>query len=110
MVGAHRLAYETWIGPIPEGHVVRHKCDNPPCINPEHLLTGTHADNSNDMVARGRTLHSERHPAARLTKAEVSEIRSGYATGLVTQAQLAELYGVGQAQISRIILNTKWRE
>lgn len=50
--GAHRLAYRTWVGPIPEGMVVRHKCDNKPCMNPEHLELGTTQDNINDRVAR----------------------------------------------------------
>lgn len=53
-VRAHRLAYETWVGPIPEGHVVIHSCDNPPCINPEHLRPGTHQENTHDMLAKGR--------------------------------------------------------
>ena len=51
---AHRVAYRLTFGPIPEGMVVRHICDNPPCCNPEHLLLGTQSDNNKDSVARGR--------------------------------------------------------
>lgn len=54
MVYAHRAAYESEYGPIPPGMVVRHKCDNPPCVNPEHLEVGTQADNAKDMSVRGR--------------------------------------------------------
>lgn len=71
----HRLAYLTWIGPIATGFVVRHRCDNPPCMNPAHLMLGTKADNSRDMVARGRSTAGERNPGARLTAASVAEIR-----------------------------------
>jgi len=51
---AHRFIYETLIGPIPDGKLVRHSCDNRACINPEHLLLGTSYDNSQDMVSRNR--------------------------------------------------------
>lgn len=50
----HQVVWKHHHGPIPEGHVVRHKCDNPPCINIEHLETGTPADNTQDMMDRGR--------------------------------------------------------
>ena len=50
----HRLSFEIFNGPIPAGAIVRHTCDNPPCMNPDHLLTGTQDDNMQDMVERRR--------------------------------------------------------
>jgi hypothetical protein len=104
---AHRAAWALANGPIPEGNVVRHTCDNPPCANPRHLLTGTPKDNMRDMRARGRDryVRGAEHPAARLTPGLVREIRA--ATG--THSAVAERYGISRGHVSRIKAGTIWR-
>jgi hypothetical protein len=52
----HRLAWEAAYGPIPDGLLVCHHCDNPPCCNPNHYFLGTHADNNADKISKGRHL------------------------------------------------------
>jgi hypothetical protein len=111
---AHRVSFAHHRGPIPEGHVVRHLvCDNPPCINPAHLALGTQADNIKDMMAKeryvkGHVYRGETSNSAKLSAAEVEAIREDYLTGLVTQYMLAELYGVSQTQIGRIVKGERW--
>lgn len=97
----HRLVYTQHHGPIPEGHVVRHTCDNPPCINPDHLLTGTQADNVRDAVSRRRFPSGPEHWNSKLSADQISEIRTALTNG-ATGRSLATLYSVSEATISYI--------
>ena len=110
---AHRLAYELLVGPIPEGLFVCHKCDNPPCCNPEHLFTATHAENMADMRKKGRApkhdnQHGEKGPNHKLTEEQARKIRELYKTGEYTQQGLADFYGVNHTAIGKIVNRQTW--
>ncbi len=77
-VAAHRIAYELENGPVPSAVVIRHRCENPKCVRPSHLVTGTQRDNMQDMIRRGRRacFKGERHGNAKLTAAKVIAIRA----------------------------------
>ncbi len=110
--GAHRVAYMLYNGEFPdEGLVVRHKCDNPGCVNPLHLEKGTVSDNMNDAVERGRIQprdrRGEKNGAAKLTEADVSIIRLRIAAG-EKNTHIARDFGVSHDMISRIRLGKSW--
>lgn len=100
----HRIAYMDTHGPIPEGMRVCHSCDNPPCCNPAHLWLGTVGDNSRDMVAKGRSSHlrNERSGKAKLTDAQVAEIRERWSTG-ETLKSIAPEFDVSDSHLSRVV-------
>jgi hypothetical protein len=89
----HRHVYEEMFGEIPIGLVVRHKCDNRGCINPEHLELGTYKDNSQDMVSRGRSLKGEKHPASKLSDDDIREIRKLANKG-VKRKDICVMFGI----------------
>lgn len=103
-VRAHRLAYETWVGPIPNGLVVMHACDNPPCINPDHLSVGTHGDNMADMMAKGR---SGRRGVGRVNEAMVHEIRAGARVGR-TSIEMGNEFGLSRQAVRDIVTGRTW--
>lgn len=103
---AHRVAWMLDHGAIPAGLFICHRCDNPPCCNPAHLFLGTQSENLADMAAKGRAAK----PAARLTPADVTAIRSRYAAGGVTLAQLGDEYGVCFQQVHRIVNRIRWKD
>ncbi len=102
---AHRVVWELTQGEILDGLCVCHRCDNPPCVNPAHLFLGTNIDNVRDREKKDRNNHvvGESHPQHKLTDVQVDEIRTRYANGGITMQALADQFGVGLAQIWRIV-------
>lgn len=103
---AHRWAYERFVGPIPEGMVIRHKCGNRPCVNPAHLEVGTQKQNCEDTVAHGRSARGEKSGMAKLTEKEVSEIYQ--IAPHLTYAEIAAMYNVTKWNIEAIARGVTW--
>lgn len=113
MARAHRISYKLHKGPIPDGCYVLHHCDNPPCVNPDHLYVGTQTDNMQDAVERDRGVGSpgmpgETHPQAKVTEADVREMRQRYEEEPVSQYDLADQYGLTQSTVSDILRREIW--
>jgi len=112
-VYAHRFAYTLSYGSIPEDSIIRHKCDNPLCVNPSHLEIGTFADNTADMMERGRAAYvahpCESNGRAKLTAEQVNEIRASYSGKYGEGAALARQYGVTKTTIRKILSGQSWR-
>lgn len=111
---AHRVSYQVFVGPIPElfdGRrvIVCHTCDNPPCVNPDHLWLGGDAENTGDRDRKGRqvALPGESHGNAVLTEADVRQIRAEAAAG-ATFTALGERFGVTRQNISLIVKRRAW--
>jgi len=105
---AHRISWVIHNGDIPDKLCVLHRCDNPPCVNPDHLFLGTNAENSKDMVIKGRSSHGGSHPNAALTRAKVIEIRMWLDLKYQLKS-ISKAYGTSMANISRIRLRKAWR-
>jgi len=105
---AHRLAWERVHGSIPVGLCVLHRCDNPPCINVDHLFLGTKGDNNRDRAAKGRSApqHGESNPNVRLTQQQADTIR----TDPRLHRLIAAEYGISAAQVSRIKNGRRWHQ
>lgn len=105
---AHRVAYKLYVGRIPNGVYVLHECDNPKCVNPRHLYLGNQAVNLGDCKARGRTAFGERNGRAKLSDAEVVDIRQRAAVGpRGTQEALAREYGISPCHVSLLVRGLK---
>lgn len=107
--GAHVISYSLFVGVPIDGLCVLHRCDNPPCINPDHLFLGTHGDNSADRVAKGRQARGSSIGNAKLTDQSVSEIRSLYASGRYSQQDVASMFNVTKTSIRLIVKGRTWK-
>jgi len=107
VIRAHRLSYEIHKGPVPDGSIVCHSCDNPECCNPEHLWLGSLKDNAQDCSKKGRTrggtVAGPQHHRAKLTDADILAIRAAYIKGKTTLKSVGAIYGVTYATVSRIV-------
>jgi len=112
IVKAHRFAYILSHGEIPNELEICHKCDNPSCVNPAHLFSGTHKENMLDMHIKGRFVNTlvPGNKSAKLTIVQVKEIRFLYSTGAWTQKALAQKFSVYQTTVSKIIRWESWRD
>ena len=113
-ISAHRASWIVFRGEIPEGMKVLHRCDIPPCFNPDHLFIGTQADNIADMDRKGRRkvtkIFGEAHGLHRVTKDQVIEMRKLYADDLsVSHRQLAKRFNLSASEVGRILRKDVWR-
>lgn len=115
LIKAHRFAWELTYGPIPEGMAVCHKCDNPPCCNPDHLFLGSQRENAADKLAKGRHQDQsgenshptgESHPASKLAWSDVRAIRDS----TESISALSRQFGVTRSSIRNIKEGRTWKD
>lgn len=109
---AHRWSWEMLIGPIPEGQLVLHTCDNPPCVRSDHLFLGTDADNNADMIAKRRDRHlsHQEHWNAKLTAELVERIREEFDLAKFGEkVEIARKVGISPQQLSAIGHWRSWK-
>ena len=104
----HRVAWMLEHGAIPDGMQVLHRCDNPPCCNVDHLFLGTQLDNMRDMDAKGRrgSRRGEQHHSAKLTDAEVQDLRR-LAAILKNDAEVGRRFGISKQHARALRIGLK---
>lgn len=108
---AHRFSYELHKGPIPDGMVILHTCDNPPCVNPDHLSVGTQKDNIHDAIAKGRARRNyagrPHKPYAKLKESDVAQIREMHKSGMMPR-EIAGRFDTSVNSIRNIVNGVTW--
>lgn len=101
----HRLVWEAAHGPIPQGLLVKHHCDQPACYRLDHLVLGTYAGNAREGIQRGQSVYGQRVPSSKLTDAQVREILDSTESG----AAVARRFGVSRSTVCHIRTGKAWR-
>lgn len=106
---ATRVAYELFIGPIPEKLMVCHQCDNPSCVNPNHLFLGTSSDNLLDASNKGRINGGRAARRRHANQTTIDMIRSLYSSGKFLQIELAEQFDLSSGYVSKLLRWENWK-
>ena len=105
---AHRLSFELFKGINPGKNFLCHKCDNPSCINPDHLFQGNQHDNMQDAVEKKRMKYGSNHYLSKLTELDLKEIKELLKIGF-TQKRISEIFKVDPSSISKINSGKTWK-
>jgi len=105
---ASRVSYILFKGDIPDNYLICHTCDNPSCVNPEHLWAGTTRDNAVDRISKKRFVGDE-HPLSRLDAEKVIQMRKLANSGKYKQKVLAKMFGITAGHVNNIIHNRSWK-
>ena len=110
-VMAHRFAFEFVNGEVPADEFVLHHCDNPSCVNSDHLYAGSKKDNAQDRETRRRGNHAKgtKHGRNKLFASQVLEIRDAFDTGKYSFRELGRIYGTDSKSIADIVDRKNWK-
>lgn len=105
---AHRLAWELFFGKIPDGLCVCHHCDNPKCVNPDHLFLGTIEDNNNDRESKNRTARGKQLPQTVIPAHTIRALRDFRKMG-ITERLLSQRFGISSGWTHRLLVDKSVR-
>jgi hypothetical protein len=109
---AHVLSYVLTRGDIPDGIWICHHCDNPKCVNPDHLFPGTPQDDMTDMIKKGRAKHAfcETHPSSLHTDAQIANLKAWLLEGKTSKARLGRMFNFDRSSVTKIGKGLLWKQ
>jgi hypothetical protein len=104
----HRLSYLLYKGEFDRSLLVCHSCDNPACVNPDHLFLGTNQDNIDDRNKKGRSAKGVNCASSKVTPEQVLEMRIIYDSGEMNTVQIGKKFGINSQQVGKIVNRKAW--